>query len=137
MGPFTLSSSSRGFCPILIPETGLPPQRGYLDQAKPPSRKEAAMMDMKNILTHHTDCSVRPVGSGLVIVTPQGDETHSIEELGAFIWNLIDGQNDLDAILNEILAEYEVTAETAARDLHTFISQLLEAGLVLQLKQRV
>ena len=95
------------------------------------------MMDMKTILTHHADCSVRPVGSGLVIVSPQGNETHSIEDIGAFIWTRIDGKNDLGGILNEILAEYDVTSETAARDLQTFISQLLEAGLVLPGKQTV
>ncbi len=95
------------------------------------------MMDMKTILTHNADCQVRAVGSGLVIVSPQGDETHSIEDIGAFIWNQMDGQKDLESILNEILAEYVVTAATAAGDLQTFISQLLEAGLVLPVKQTV
>ena len=95
------------------------------------------MMDMKTILTHHSDCTVRPVGSGLVIVSPQGNETHSIEDIGAFIWNQIDGIKDLDGILNEILAEYDVTAATAAQDLDNFISQLLDAGLVVPVKQTV
>jgi hypothetical protein len=95
------------------------------------------MMDMKTILTQHSDCSVRSVGSGLVIVSPQSNETHSIDDIGAFIWNQIDGINDLDGILNEILAEYDVTAATAAQDLQKFISQLLDAGLVVPVKQTV
>ena len=95
------------------------------------------MMDMKTILTHHSDCSVRTVGNGLVIVSPQSNETHSVEDIGAFIWNQIDGNKDLDSILNEILAEYDVTAATAAQDLQNFISQLLDSELVVPVKQTV
>jgi hypothetical protein len=94
-------------------------------------------MDMQTIMTQNAECSVRPIGDGLVIVGPENNETHSIEGIGTFIWNLIDGRNNLDAILNEILAEYEVDTAIAARDLQVFISQLLEAGLILPLKQRV
>ena len=89
------------------------------------------MMDMKTILTHNEECPVRTIGKGLVIVSPEGNETHSIEDIGAFIWNRIDGHNALDDILSEILSEYEVATTTATEDLQTFISQLMEAGLVL------
>lgn len=89
------------------------------------------MMDMKTILTHNKECPVRSVGSGLVIVSPEGNETHSIEDIGAFIWDRIDGQKALDDILGDILSEYEVAETTAAQDLQIFITQLMEAGLVL------
>ncbi len=89
------------------------------------------MMDMKTILTHNEECPVRTIGKGLVIVSPEGDETHSIEDIGAFIWNRIDGHKALDEILTDILREYEVAQATAAEDLQTFISQLVDAGLVL------
>jgi hypothetical protein len=88
------------------------------------------MVDMKTILAHNEECPVRVIGDGLVIVSPEENETHSIEDIGAFIWNRIDGKNDLDTILEEILGEYEVAASTAAQDLQAFISQLMEAGLV-------
>jgi hypothetical protein len=74
---------------------------------------------------------VRAIGKGLVIVSPEENETHSIEDIGAFIWNRIDGKNNLDNILDEILREYEVGASTASEDLQSFISQLMEAKLVL------
>ncbi len=91
------------------------------------------MVDMKTILAHNTDCPVRTIGGGLVIVSPEDNETHSIEDIGAFIWKRIDGKNDLDTILDDILREYEVAASTAAKDLQDFITQLREAGLVLSL----
>ncbi len=89
------------------------------------------MVDMKTILTHNENCPVRAIGKGLVIVSPEENETHSIEDIGAFIWNRIDGKNDLDTILDEILQEYEVASSTASKDLQTFISHLMEAKLVL------
>ena len=89
------------------------------------------MVDMKSILTRNEECPVRPVGSGLVIKSPKSNETHSIEDIGAFIWNRLDGNMTLDEILDEILHEYEVGAQTAEQDLQAFISQLMEAELVL------
>ena len=88
------------------------------------------MVDMKTVLAHNEECPVRPVGSGLVIVSPRDNETHSIEDIGAFIWNRIDGNKALDDILDDILREYEVAESTAEKDLKIFISQLMEAGLV-------
>jgi hypothetical protein len=93
--------------------------------------RSLVMMDMKTVLTHNEDCPVREIGKGLVIECPEAKETHSIEDIGAFIWNKIDGKNDLGTILDEILQEYEVATSTATQDLQTFISQLMEAGLVL------
>ena len=89
------------------------------------------MMDMKTILARNEECPVRTIGGGLVIVNPEGNETHSIEDIGAFIWGRIDGQKALDAILGDILGEYQVAEATAAEDLQLFITQLIEAGLVL------
>jgi hypothetical protein len=89
------------------------------------------MMDMRTILAQNKECPVRAIGGGLVIVNPEENETHSIEDIGAFIWSRIDGRNDLDTILDEILGEYEVNVSTATQDLQVFISQLMEAGLVL------
>jgi hypothetical protein len=89
------------------------------------------MVDMQTILTHNKECPVRPVGRGLVIVSPEGNETHSIEDIGAFIWNRIDGSKPLGEILDDILNEYRVAQTTAEKDLQDFITQLVEAKLVL------
>jgi hypothetical protein len=88
------------------------------------------MLDMDTVLTHNEDCPVRSIGSGLVIESPTGRETHSIEDIGAFIWARINGRNRLDDILDEMLREYQVAESKAAADLKSFTSQLLEAGLV-------
>jgi len=88
------------------------------------------MIDMKTVLTHNKECPVRAVGTGLVIKSPVGDESLSIAEIGTFIWNRLDGTRALDAILDDLLHEYEVAQATAEKDLQDFITQLLEADLV-------
>ena len=95
------------------------------------------MVDMKTVLIRNEKCSVRPIGNGLVVACPHDNETHSIDEIGTFVWNRIDGQTDLDSILADILREYVVDTDTAAKDLQSFVYQLLEAGMILPVKQTI
>ena len=89
------------------------------------------MVALDNILAHNPDCPVREIGDGLIIMAPQGETTHSLENIGAFIWNEIDGTKDLAAILVAILASYDVDKATAEADLLQFTEQMLEAELLL------
>jgi Coenzyme PQQ synthesis protein D (PqqD) len=88
-------------------------------------------MKLDTVFCHNSKCPVRPIGDGLVIMAPNGYTTHSLEDLGAFIWNQIDGKRDLQAILEAVLAEYDVDQETACADLLFFISQIEAADLIV------
>ncbi len=89
-------------------------------------------MNLDAVFVPNPKCPVRPIGEGLVIMSPSGDTTHSLEDLGAFIWNQLDGQRDLQAVLQAIVDDYEVDSETAHSDLIQFLSQMTDAGLVLK-----
>lgn len=54
----------------------------------------------------------------------------SLTETGAAIWHLIDGQRDRDAVLDALMAEYDVAAADAASALDAFLDQLLEVGFL-------
>jgi len=88
------------------------------------------MAAMKDKLRINPDCVVREIGEGLVILVPATSTTHSLENLGVFIWKQFDGQRDLEAILGAILAEYEVEEEKARTDLLAFVDELTGAGLL-------
>lgn len=49
--------------------------------------------------------------------------------IGAFIWELLDGQRSLEAILAAIVERHEVDAEQARADLLSFVARLARAGL--------
>lgn len=89
------------------------------------------MAALSDILVHNPDCTVREIGEGLVILVPEVTTTHSLEDLGVYIWNRIDGQRDLDSVLSDLLDEYDVDEETARTDLLAFIDELVEARLLL------
>ena len=87
-------------------------------------------MELTNVLTPAENCPVRQVGEGFVILAGDGETTHSLDGLGAFIWRRLDGVRDLAAVLADIVAEYDVPADTATRDLLEFTAALAESGLV-------
>jgi hypothetical protein len=50
--------------------------------------------------------------------------------LGDFIWRRLDGERTLDAIVDEIIAEFDVASEQAGADASDFVGQLLRNSLV-------
>jgi hypothetical protein len=53
----------------------------------------------------------------------------TVNELGALVWEELDGARGLDAILERILERFDVTAGEAEQDLIEFVAQLEGAGL--------
>ena len=74
--------------------------------------------------------------AGEQILVPVGDAALKInglvtlDEVGLFIWKCMENGKDKDAILHNILDEYDVDEERAKNDLDCFIKNLQEAGLI-------
>ena len=68
--------------------------------------------------------------AGDTILVPVGKTVYDsnglfvMNELGAFIWDLLPGVETETQICEAILAEYEVTAEEAAADVAEFLNKL-------------
>ncbi len=88
------------------------------------------MADLTTVLTPNPACPARQVEDGFVIMAAEGDATHSLDGLGAFIWQRLDGSRDLAAVLADSVAEYDVAADMAQRDLLEFAEALVAAGVV-------
>jgi hypothetical protein len=54
------------------------------------------------------------------------DSVFTLNDVGAFIWGLIDGKKTVEQILERILEEFDVTREQAKRDLTEFLAHLEE-----------
>ena len=67
-----------------------------------------------------------PVKSGVASL----ESIYTLNEVAGTIWELIDGQRSADAIAVELARRFEVSVEEAARDVHEFLADLTEAGLV-------
>lgn len=54
----------------------------------------------------------------------------AVNGIGAYIWELLDGERTMGAVLAAILDRFDVGAEEAAADLNAFVERLSEAGIV-------
>lgn len=74
--------------------------------------------------------------AGSFIVVPIGSAAvdfggmMTLNPVGAFIWRAMETETDENAIVEKILAEYEIDRETATRDVHIYTEKLRAAGLL-------
>lgn len=54
----------------------------------------------------------------------------TLNSVSAVIWKALEEQTDYDRILGRILERFNVSYETAKRDLDEFLAQMQEAGLL-------
>lgn len=72
-----------------------------------------------------------PLETEAVLVNPGKGQVKVINELGARIWQLIDGQRTVSDIIGEICTEYSVEATQAESDIANFLSLMVEKDLIL------
>lgn len=74
--------------------------------------------------------------AGETILVPVGKTVYdsnglfALNELGAFIWDLLPGVSGREEILTAVLAEYEVSAAEAAADIDEFLAKLESLGII-------
>ena len=70
------------------------------------------------------------------VVMCVGDEAYNrnqimtVNETGAFLWNLLENGADRKELAEALVREYEVDARTAEEDADEFISRLREKSLI-------
>lgn len=62
------------------------------------------------------------------------DCIYNLNELGAFVWEQLDGKTELEAIIDKILEEYEVSLNNAQADLSEFMTDLIEIEAVIRIR---
>ncbi len=63
-----------------------------------------------------------------VLVLPEKGQVKVLNEVGARIWSLVDGQRTIRQIVEAVCAEYSVDFITAEMDTRRFLEQLVERG---------
>ncbi len=79
------------------------------------------------VLTKVVDSYVAvPTGAGNVDL----NTIISLNETGAFIWNLMKEETEKETVIDALVKEYGISGEKAEKDLDVFINQMTEAGLM-------
>jgi hypothetical protein len=87
-------------------------------------------MDLNTVLTKTPDAAYRIYDGQATIILPARAEVKVLNELGSIVWDAIDGQRTLGAILDRVVQEFEISREQARDDLFAFLTELHEHGMV-------
>lgn len=87
-------------------------------------------MDLDATPTVRSEFCAREVDEETVILAPSGDQVLSLNAVGSFIWQQIDGAHTVRDIVDVLCDEYEVARDQAEADVASFLDQLAEHGLI-------
>ena len=92
-------------------------------------------MNLNQTITLSPDVISQEVSGETVLLDLESENYFGLDEVGTRIWQLIKETNDLEAIFNTLLAEYDVSEERLRGDLDVLLGEIAALGLV-QLEQR-
>jgi len=72
----------------------------------------------------------REIDGEIVIISPEDSQVHELNETAALVWKLADGAQTVEEIAAEIAAQFDVSNESAQRDVAELITQLAERQLL-------
>ena len=84
-----------------------------------------------SVFQKNSDFIPRKIAGELVLIPLQRklvniNSIYNLNEVGCFVWDLIDGKRKTYEIKKTLCKEFEVSEETASEDLQALIDQLLE-----------
>ena len=72
----------------------------------------------------------RLVDGEMVIVRLSDGQIRVLNEIGSFIWQLMDGRRTISDLASLVCAEYEVSQQEAEGDIQLFLAPLIQDGIV-------
>jgi hypothetical protein len=72
----------------------------------------------------------RRTGEEMVVLNLDNEQYYGLDEVGAHLWELMDGGSTFGDIVDSLLTEYEVDRQTLVTDLASILGDLQENGLV-------
>lgn len=88
-----------------------------------------------NTYSKNRDFPWQTIDGETIIIDPRGHASYELNDVGSFIWGYCDGTHSLQAIEELLCHEYDVTPETARRDLLEVAVQLLSDNLLIECAQ--
>lgn len=87
------------------------------------------MINLKSVPSRSSSVVTRKTGSKFILVPVADniadmDSVYTLNETAYFIWKLIDGENNIEDIIDAVIREYDVSRETASADVSDFIIEM-------------
>ena len=86
-------------------------------------------MNLKSVPVRSASIVTRKTGNEYVLVPVTNNiadmnSVYTINETGAFIWELIDGKKNVEELIDAVIDKYDADRETATKDVFTFIENM-------------
>jgi len=87
------------------------------------------MADLKSVPSKSPSIVTRKTGNEYVLVPVANNiadmnSVYTLNETGAFIWELIDGERNVEDLIEAVINEYDIDRETALTDVMSFIDNM-------------
>ena len=93
-------------------------------------------MNLNQTISLSPEVISQEVSGETVLLDLDSENYFGLDEVGTRIWQLIKETNDLQAIYQTLLKEYDVSEDRLQQDLDTLLAEISSLGLVT-LEQRV
>ena len=87
-------------------------------------------MDLQQNITVNPDVISHEVSGETVILDLNSENYFGLDEVGTRIWQLIEEKGNLQAIVDQLLSEYDVDEDQLLEDLEALLTQVADIGLV-------
>ena len=81
-------------------------------------------------VVQHPQTAWRVLEGHAFVVPPGGTGVVELDEVGTFIWQLIESERSLEDVVERICAEFEVEPDKARTDCVAFVEDLGHRGLL-------
>lgn len=74
--------------------------------------------------------NVRTIEGETVVLNRETDQIHTLNPTASLIWEMLEKQSDMDAIIEKLTSSYSISADTAATDLNKMLQELIQLRLI-------
>ncbi len=88
------------------------------------------MIDLSAVYQLRNDARYRKVAGEGVVLQQTSAEVVMLNDTGADVLELINGERPIRAIVDALASEYDTATETLTADVLSYIQELVEAGVI-------
>ena len=88
------------------------------------------MININQRIVKTTGSISRIIEQEAIVILPAQGQVKVLSEVGARIWDLVDGQRTISDLIDIICEEYEVKREEVEKDTMDFVQRLIDVQLL-------
>jgi len=88
---------------------------------------------LKSVYRRNPNMVFREIAGELILVpirrrAEDTDSIYVLNETGAALWKMLDGESSLEAIISGMLEQYDVDRATLCRDIEEYVKDMIASG---------